>query len=142
VLVASSGVTPDRFAATMRRLETVAPIELNDALVIIGKMDVLPGARARAGGGRLAASLSVVPGAVAKGAALKSTKPYANVQHWGGYTWYAQSRKGRWPNPVPRGKSIAGKRYVQDQIEANQARITRDLGDALDRMMLKHFGGA
>lgn len=139
--VASSGVTPDRFAATMRRLETVAPTELNNALVDVARTVVLPRARTRAPhrSGRLAGSLSVVPGGV-RGAAIRSNVVYANVQHWGGRTWYADSAKP-WPNPVPQGRGIKGKRFVQATLEQDQAPIVRAIGDELDRMMQKHFGG-
>lgn len=139
--VATSGVTPDRFAATMRRLEQVAPMELNTALVDVARRVVLPRAKTRAPhrSGRLAGSLSVVPGG-ARGAAIRSTLPYANVQHWGGRTWYARSAKP-WPSPVPVGRSIKGKRFVQGVLEQDIAAVTRAIGDELDRMVLKHFGG-
>ena len=146
--VASSGVTPDRFAAVMRRLETVAPVELNDALVDVGRRVVLPRAKTRAPhkSGRLAGSLSVVPGGL-KGAAFKSPLVYAWAQHGApqpgaanSQTWYAISRVGR--NRRPPGRGIRKSLYVTGSIESEQAGLNRAIGEELDRMMLKHLGGA
>lgn len=129
----------DGLAAKMRRLETVAPIELNMALERIALTRVLPGAKSRAPhkSGRLAGSLSVVPGPPSRGAAVKSPLVYANVQHWGGRTWHARSRVGR--STKPAGRAIKGTRFVQATVEQDGALIARDIGNALDRMMQKHL---
>lgn len=145
--VVSKGVTPDRFAAVMRRLETVAPGELNTAMENIARVDVLPGARAKAGGGQLSASLRVVKGPELKGPAVKSPLVYAWAQHGSpqpgaanSQTWWAVSRVGRGKRPP--GPGIPKKLFVSSQFEGNATRINHDIGQALDRMMLKHLGGS
>ena len=100
------------FAAAMRRLAVVAPGELDDAMGRVARRVVLPAAR-RTLRGSLAGSTVVKPSV--KGAAFVNTKVYANVHHWGGHTWHAQSRVGKAQNAAwtsQHGSGIRGTRSL------------------------------
>jgi len=132
-------VSPDRLAAAMRRAELTVPAELNDVLATVLRERVLPESKTRAPhrSGRLAGSLSVVQGTPVKGPAIRSPLVYANVQHYGGRTLYAQSRVGR--SGVPKGRAIRGTHFVSSVVEQDRDVIAnalaKGIGDLLEKSL-------
>ena len=126
---------PERF----RELVRVAPAELDAELQRLAVRDVLPVARSLAGGGRLASGLRVTE--ARDRIVFEDRLPHANVQHYGGQTWYARSRVGEAARKasLSRGnRAIKGKRFVERAVEDNP-KFLADVLTALEDLTASHF---
>ena len=140
----SQGVPPERFSRAMADLSRVAPREVDERLGNVARRTVLPKAKGktrRGKTGQLAGKLTVPTVTGSKGPVFKNPTRYANVNYWGGQTWYAQSRKGRWPSPRPPGKGFRPNATIYAVLKADPA-VTAAIGKELDAMMMKHLGGS
>jgi hypothetical protein len=137
--VEQKGVTPEQFSRAMANLSRVAPAEMDRRLERVARDKVLPKAKSKTKKGKtgkLAGGLTVV--GTAAGPTFKNPTAYANVQYWGGHTWYARSRRGRWPSPQPPGKGIGNHPTIYTVLK-NDKSITDAIGKELADMMAEHF---
>lgn len=79
--------------------------------------------------GRLAGSLK--PFAAGNRVGVRSSLPYANVQHWGGTTGrgHTSSRPG--------ATRVRGTQFVTRAVEGREDQIIQGLGEALERALVR-----
>ena len=128
------------FTAAMRQLEKVAPAEVDGAMLRVATREALPQIRSK---GSLAAKTTVQPardaGTVHHGVEFRNDAVHANVQHWGGQTWFARSRVGdpaRKASLARGNRAIKGKRFVIDAVD-NDPRFDQMLLDELEALILR-----
>ena len=134
-----------RLTRALRELQRVAPVAVDDAMERVARTAVLPVART---GLRGSLKGSTVVKATTQGPQFVNTKVYANVQHWGGHTWHAQSRVGRSASNAYRahnGPGIKGSFGVWDALSSSRDEnvlrpyVASAIAREIDALLTKHL---